>query len=137
MTTFLFWNLMGNAVGSWPARSATLRTHIAQMASSFGVDVFVFVESGFDPVDLLMALNQVNRGVYCYPPSANKRIQIITRFDPSALTERYDSEDDRLTIRSLTTKTTTILLGGIHFQSQTYWTPSEQAAEAQVLRKEH
>lgn len=51
------------------------------------------------------------------------------------MTERYDSGDDRLTIRRLTTKTTTILLGGIHFQSQSYWKPTEQAAEAQVLRK--
>ncbi len=71
MTTFLFWNLMGNATTTWPARSATLRTHIAQMAVSFGVDVFMFVESGFAPAELLAALNQVNRGVYCYPPSAN------------------------------------------------------------------
>jgi Endonuclease/Exonuclease/phosphatase family len=135
MTTFLFWNLMGNAVGSWPQRSMTLRDHIAQMALSFGVDVFVFVESGFDPAELLAALNQANGGGYCCPPSANERIQIITRFDPSALIEQYDSEDDRLTIRRLTTKTTTILIGVIHFQSQTYWTPAEQAAEAQAMRK--
>jgi Endonuclease/Exonuclease/phosphatase family len=135
MTTFLFWNLMGNAVESWRQRSSTLRDHIARMASTFGVDVFMFVESGFETAELLIALNQGNGGVYCCPPSANERIQIITRFDPSALTEQYDSEDDRLTIRRLTTKTPTILLGVIHFQSQTYWTPAEQAAEAQAMRK--
>jgi endonuclease/exonuclease/phosphatase family metal-dependent hydrolase len=135
MTTFLFWNLMGNQEANWPARMAALRTHIVQMALSFGVDVFMFAESSFDPSELVAALNHAKVGRYCYPPSRNERLQIITRFKRSALVNQYDSEDGRLTIRRLTTMTTKILLAVIHFQSQMNWTPTDQAFQATVVRE--
>lgn len=136
MTTFLFWNLMGNKEATWPTRLGVLRTHLAQMASSFGVDVFMFAESAFDPADLVSALNQAKTGRYCYPPSTNERIQIVTRFRRTALVNQYDSEDGRLTIRRLTTKTAEILLAVMHFQSQgTDWDSDDQALQITAVRQ--
>ncbi len=135
MVTFLFWNLMGNQQASWEKRHEPLRTHISRMASSFGVDVFMFAESAFESGDLVRTLNQAQAGQYSCPDSQNERIQIVTRFEPSALVSQHDSDDERLTIRHLRTKSTAILLAVIHFQSRAYWSERMQASEATVLRE--
>ncbi len=135
MTTFAFWNLRGNYTASWPARKDRLRTLITNMATEFGVDVFMFAESAFQPEELIAALQVAKIGRYCFPKAENKRIQIYTRFKQSALDEKYNSVDDRLTIRSLGTETTTVLLAVIHFQSQWYATPNDQAMQTQVVSR--
>ncbi len=135
MTTFLFWNLMGNSDTTWANREDSLRDHIVHMAVSFGVDVFVFAESRFTPATLVGALNKAKVGRYCYPRSLNARLQIFTRFKKSAIVEQYDSEDGHLTIRRLTTPTTEIILAAVHFQSQMNWTPGDQALQATVVQQ--
>ena len=105
------------------------------MATEFGVDVFMFAESAFQPEELIAALQVAKIGRYCFPKAENKRIQIYTRFKQSALDEKYNSVDDRLTIRSLGTETTTVLLAVIHFQSQWYATPNDQAMQTQVVSR--
>ncbi len=137
MTSFLFWNLMGRDQESWPARVPTLLGHLSRMAATFDVDVFLFAESGFEPAQIVDALNQAKVGKFRYPASRSARIQLVTRLPRKAIVDQFnDRADGRLTIRRLVTKTgTEVLLAATHFQSQLNWTRDAQAQQATVLRE--
>jgi endonuclease/exonuclease/phosphatase (EEP) superfamily protein YafD len=138
MVSFLFWNLMGNQSATWAARSPALRNHIARIAAWHEVDVLLLAESGFDPADLVDALNEGKPGAYCFPASNSRRIQLLTRLPGSTVADQFnDSSDGRLTIRRLTTPANTeLLLAGLHFQSRLAWGPDEQALQATVLQRD-
>lgn len=138
MLSVLFWNLMGNQAATWPARSLALRTHIARIASSFEIDVLLLAESGFEPAEVVDALNDSKSGPFRYPPSNSRRIQLFTRFGASSVVDQFnDSSDGRLTIRRLATPSNgEILLAGLHFQSQMAWKPEEQALQATQTQRD-
>lgn len=130
MTTFLFWNLFGNQNRGWALRRAALQSHLVRLATSWKVDVFMFAESAFDPVDLVSALNHGGVGTYAFSPNENSRIQVFTRFDPKAVVNQFDSIDGRLTIRRMGVGTNGILLAVMHFQSRFFWSREDQLLEA-------
>jgi hypothetical protein len=134
MVSFLFWNLMGNQTATWHVRAPHLRTRLSRMASVFGVDVLLCVESGFEAAELLAALNQGAGQTYSLAQNLNQRIQVITRLPPDRVVSQFDSADGRLTIRRLVTAKTDLLLAVLHFQSQMNWTPTDQAFQATALQ---
>jgi hypothetical protein len=138
MLSILFWNLMGNQVATWTARSPALRTHLTRITSSFGIDVLLLAESDFDPSEVLDVLNRDEPGAFCHPSSDSRRTQLFTRLDASSVVDQFnDVADGRLTIRRLTTRgNEEILLAVLHFQSQLAWTPEEQALQATVVQQD-
>ena len=138
MLSILFWNLRGNDTTTWASRVPTLRTHLMRLAESLGIDVLLLAESGFDPADILDALNGGRPGAFHYPASNSRRIQLFTRLSASAVIDQFnDSSDGRLTIRRLTTSSDRqILLAALHLQSQMYWTVEQQALQATVVRQD-
>jgi hypothetical protein len=136
--SILFWNLRGNQTATWAARSASLRSQVARLGSSFGIDILLLAESGFDPTEIVDALNGGKPGDYCYPASNSRRIQLFTRLPRSAVVDQFnDSSDGRLTIRRIAIPTGgEILLAALHFQSQMAWTAEEQALQATVTRQD-
>lgn len=136
MITFLFWNLMGNQSATWSSRSGNLRTRLANMAATYGVDVFLFAESAFDSADLLALLNQKAAGTYAVPPNYNQRIQVISRLPAGSMISQYDSVEERLTIRRLRTVNADILLAVLHFQSQAAWDVDSLGFQTTTLRED-
>lgn len=96
----------------------------------------MFAESGFLPEEVVRLLNGDQAGPYSCSDSQDERIQIVTRFAPPEFARAFDSDNQRLTIRRLRTKSTVILLAVLHFQSRAHWTPDDQALEATVLQRE-
>ncbi|MGH7172486.1 MAG: endonuclease/exonuclease/phosphatase family protein, partial [Gemmataceae bacterium] len=138
MLSILFWNLRGNETTTWASRALDLRTRLARLAASLGIDVLVLAECGFVPSEIVDALNGGRPGAFCHPTSNSRRILLFTRLPESALIDQFnDSSDGRLTIRHLTTTANNrILLAALHFQSQMAWTVSEQALQATVLQQD-
>jgi len=138
MISFLFWNLMGNQETNRAVRMAGLRQHIARMAESLKIDVFLFAESPFPVAELTATLDSVQVGTYCYPVSNSRRIQLFTRLPGRAISDQFnDSSDGRLTIRNLTTPLqSNLLLAVLHFQSQMAWSIEDQALQATVLQRD-
>lgn len=138
MLSILFWNLRGNDTTTWEIRAPVLRTHLARLAASFGIDVLLLAESGFDPTDIVDAINGARSGAFHYPASNSRRIQLFTCLPPRAVSDQFnDSSDGRLTIRRLITSSNHhILLAGMHFQSQIHWTREEQALQATVVQQD-
>ena len=138
MLSILFWNVMGNQTLTWEARSSALSTHIARIMSAFGVDVLLLAESGFEPPEVVDALNGGKPGAFCHPTSNSRRIQLFSRLAASSVVDQFnDSSDGRLTIRRLTTPSNgEILLAALHFQSQIVWTAEEQALQATVVQQD-
>lgn len=135
MLSMLFWNLRGNQVSTWSNRVARLRQSVKNFAIHFDIDLLLFAESGFEPSDGVGDLNQQNRGVYRVPPSIVDRFQIYSRLPDDAVTSQYDSPDSRLTIRRVRRPGGEILLAVLHFQSQLFFSETEQALLATELRK--
>lgn len=119
-------------------RAPVLRTHLARLAASSGIDVLLLAESEFDPADVVDALHGARQGGFHYPASNSRRIQLFTRLPASAVLDQFnDSSDGRLTIRRLTTSSDRkILLAALHFQSQMHWTSGEQALQATVVHQD-
>lgn len=136
MTSFLFWNLRGHQEATWADRAPNLRTCINRLARTCGVDVFLFVESAFDPAELIASLNRARAGKYALPSNPNQRIQVITRLPPTNVVSQFDSVDGRLSIRRLLMADTDILLAVLHFQSQMHWTTTDRAFQATVVQED-
>ncbi len=137
MISFLFWNLMGRQETNRTVRRETLRDHLIQMLATSNIDVFLFAESPFEPIDFTAALNAANAGDFHLPASYGSRLQLYTRLPPGAVMDQFNNCDGRLTIRRLTTPSRTeILLEILHFQSQLAWKPEEQALQATVTQRE-
>lgn len=138
MLSILFWNLRGNETATWAKRGPGLRIRLARMAKSLEIDVLLLAESGFDPADMVDALNTGSQDTFCIPPSNSRRIQLFTRLPASAVIDQFnDSSDGRMTIRHVTTSSGhSILLAVLHFQSQIHWTIGEQALQATVVQQD-
>ena len=50
----------------------------------------VLAESKFNPSDILDALNGGKPGDYCYPVSNSLRIQLLTRFSATAVSDQFN-----------------------------------------------
>lgn len=136
MISFLFWNLMGRQATNRTARRDTVRNHLVRIATTYPIDVFLFAESAFEPAEFTLALNAAQARAFHFPPSSSRRIQMYTRLAPGSVADQFDSADDRLTIRRLTTASQTeILVAALHFQSRRGWTVDEQALEATVTQR--
>jgi hypothetical protein len=138
MISILFWNIRGNETTTWELRASALRTHLARLVSSLGIDVLLLAESGFGSAEVVHTLNETNVGAFCYPDSNSRRVQLFTRLPEAAVIDQFnDSSDGRLTIRRLTTASNNeILLAALHFQSRMAWTVAEQALQATVLQQD-
>lgn len=127
MTSFVFWNLMGNRDEGRAARMAGLRGHLGGLAASCGVDVLILVESPFTHQEVLDALNGAGAGVYHWPPSRSRRVHVYTRLPAGSIADQYDSSDGRLTIRCLTTaQGAALLLAAVHLPSRLHRTSEAQ-----------
>lgn len=135
MISFLFWNLMGNQQNTWLHRAPRLCTSITRLVTSLKVDVLMFAESGFQPMEIVTALSQAGLGVaYQASPTAT-RIQVFSRVPEINLIPQFDSVDERLTVRRLRTTKTEFLLAVVHFQSQLHGMDAvAQALQATTLR---
>ncbi len=133
MISFLFWNLGGT---HRPARLASLRGHLVRMAQSLDVDLFLFVEPAFPATELEAAFFGEAGQRYNGARSTTARIQILSRLPAGVLRRRFDSPDERMTIRSLTTTQGDVLLAVLHLHSQLHRTREEQGLEATVIRDE-
>src|SRR5690242_20466616 len=103
MISFLFWNLMGLGSGAetWAGRTPALQQTLARFATHQGVRVFLFAESRFPAADLIQSLQHNHAGVFRDGSGTNARLQVITNLAAGAITNLYDSEDDRLAILRL------------------------------------
>lgn len=138
MISFLFWNLMGNQEQNRESRMQGIRNHLIRMVARLNLDVLLFAESAFEPSAMVAALNETQAGVYHYPESNSRRVQIYTRLPDRSIVDQFnDSSDGRMTIRRVRTPANTeILLAGLHFQSQMAWDSDDQAMQATVTRRD-
>lgn len=138
MLSILFWNLRGNETATWDKRGPDLRTRLARLTKALNIDVLLLAESGFDPADIVDALNIGSDEAFCFPASNSHRIQLFTRLPAPAIIDQFnDSSDGRLTIRNLTPSSGhPILLAVLHFQSQMHWTRDEQALQTTVVQQD-
>jgi hypothetical protein len=122
MISFLFWNLNGNSPTN---RSDQMRTRIGRIAVHFGIDVFVFVESKFEPSRLAGFLTSVGAGQYWYAQNDCPHIQFFHRLSKERVVDQYSSPDGRLAIQRLFVRPEEIVLASLHAPSQLCHTRSE------------
>lgn len=131
MLSFLFWNLMGE---NRPERHETLRAHLNRIARLFDVDLFIFAEPFCNGADLAASVNNDVSRAYRDEPSIGQSlgVQILTRLRAGGLTEVFDSEDGRMTIRRLRADGKDMLLAVAHFPSQLHRSPDDLARYARL-----
>ena len=133
MLSFLFWNLNGNNPVD---RSEIMRNRIARLAKHFDIDVFIFVESNFEPEELADALCGINVGRYWHSQTVCQRIQIFSRLPVENVKPQYDSVDDRMTIRQLEVPPHKILIAAVHLPSQLHQEAIAIGFQATTMRNE-
>jgi hypothetical protein len=110
MISFLFWNL---------AKNSAAAPHVARIARSRGVDVFLFAECPADSTPLLAGLTALKQGAYRDAGVTPSKIRAVTRLSPSDFAEAFTNEWGDLTVWRVTKRMMpALLVASVHLPSK-------------------
>ncbi len=121
--------------GFWNINKKRLDSLIRDFATLNQLDVFILLESPYEPSELLKILNFSSNDYFYVPALFCRKIQFFTKFDPTRLF-RLVEEKNRISVHELySAKHNTITLIVIHYYSKVNWTNEDQAAQSSVCKK--
>lgn len=128
MVTVLFWNIDGNT---------NALQHLACLASSCGIDVFLIAECPKDLSNGLRELNRLDIGMYQESFSGEAKVRALTRLKPDVFRHRFTGIGRDLVVWSLRATNVSkgeILLASVHLSSAVGgFNESDQATLAQEV----
>jgi hypothetical protein len=112
MLTVLFWNI----------QKKPLLHRVSRLATAHDVDVVLLTECAQPDVELLAALNGVEKGPYRCPVRRNDRFRVASKFPKSRFVEVFNDSSNRLSVLELRPlERPTLLLGVVHLPSPAEW----------------
>jgi hypothetical protein len=126
MVSFLFWNL----------NKKPLTQLVSELSAERKVDVLILAENPISEFELIQALQQKTGKTYFRefraPTAQGQKVQVFTCLKLGELETVHDSENGRLTIRTLSRPNFEVLLAVLHLPSKVNWSDDEQSDEAIV-----